>query len=524
MVLMMNRGYFQYAKLISKRRSKDTLLLMYKRFLGIFLESDREKIMYFLLVSSKVLVVVPILFFLLFYTLAGSVYSSQVVAGVVFSGIVSIIHSLFSIHSKYGEALILEMKKELEFILRLLPKGMDGFFTIRKISMELLTSTLIFSIFPYGLSIILLFIFVNQSILVLVSGVIFMLLNYILAFALLMAKMTKIYVQSVKWFLIVFTTVSLAILVNTIDQKRLFPFHITNLFDYFLNNSQPVIGINIYLLWGIALIALTISWYFIYALFKKKKVVSALILTKEDGLHRIFKKKVVYQRLILRVFHAKNKLLYIKIGSILASVLIVLCYPVFSQNENIPLIIIILFFCYSPSIFNLLITHFLYDEILQKNFTNTTYYLLRKFQCKKYLYKQTIMATISQLFIMLLPFITLVLIYRSISPVLAIVSYFLVFMIIVTILVTRIYGLGKFTIEEVKMVEPAILTSKSTENFILFGIPIIYAIPMVSLTIAQSNLMYAYISTISYVALLLVYCFGKIYFSLAREGKDVTNM
>ncbi len=519
-----SRTYFEYARLISRRRSKDILALVYKKFLSIFLESDRERIIQFLFVSSKALVFVPILFFLLFYTVIGSVYSSHVIAGLIFTGILSLFQSIGTIQAKYGEPLILELKRELEYVIRLLPKENTYSFIFRKVNRELLGSTFIYSILSYGISVLVLFLFVTQSIWVLVIGFLFIITNYGLSFIFFIAKLTGLYVKRMNWSLAILMPAYLAIVTNSIELNRLYPFHLTNLLDYFLPDRQLNMEAHIYLLCGITFVALIVSLYFIYSVFRKGKIVSSLVSINEGGFYKGFQKKVVFQRLILRVLYDKNKLLYIRIGSIFFSLLIILCYPVLSKHNQIPLVITVLFFCYSPSVFNLMITHFLYDEILQKNFTNTTYYFLRRYQCKKYLYKETILATISQLSIILLPFLTLCLLYQTIQVFFAVISYFLIFLILVTLLVIRIYGLGKFTIEEVKMVEPSVLTSKSTENFILFGIPIIYAIPMVSLIIVESNLFYAYISMVSYVVILLIYCLSKVYVSLSREGKDVTNM
>ncbi|PLR75429.1 hypothetical protein CU633_21155 [Bacillus sp. V3-13] len=521
---MRNTRYFKYIRLIADRRSKDSLYLMYKSFLDIFLENDRNKIIGFLLKSAKGLIVVPILFLLVLYTIIGSLYSTNIVEGILFSGVINIIHTILLIHSKYGDSQIGFLKKDFEFVLRLLPKRKEHVYIIQKLSHELLHSTFVYSSFTYLLSVVLLFTFVNQSIWVICIGILFVLLNYLLGLTFLIIKITRLYDRMVKGSLVVILTALITTLLNSLNIRELFPFDATALSNYFLNRGNPVIGIKVIILISLSVGGVTSSFFFIFYILKTKKVTPAVIVLKEDGFHKLFNKKDVYQRLLLRGFDSKKKLSYIRAGSLLATSTIVLLYPFFIQNDKMPLTLTILLFCYSPAIFNLLITYYLYDELLQKNFTRTTYYLLKKFQCKKYFYKYTIVTTFSQLFILLLPFLTVLLLYKPLNIFLAFVSYLLVFIIVVAILVTRIFNVGKFSYEEIKMIEAPVLTSKSTENFIVFGIPIFYAIPVVSLTLAQSELLYAYISTLIYICVLLLFCIAKIYFSLSKEGNNAASM
>ncbi|KRD87911.1 hypothetical protein ASE51_26370 [Bacillus sp. Root147] len=520
---MKRANYFKYSKLISNRRSKDNIYLVYKSILDLFLEEDRIKIVNFLLYSSKILIIVPLFFFTVFYTFLGSLYSSKVLEGIFFSGLICLIHTFISLYSKYGYNRVLMLKKDFKFVLRIILKGKENAFIIKKINYELFTNVLIYSIFPYFLSILITFLFINHSLWILLVGVLLISLNYMWSVCLLIIKMIEIYENIVKLLLITTTSIYLLTLLSSFNIKRIFPMESQKLQGYFLDNSYPEINGHCLILISLILITLIFCSLFVYMIFKTKKIISSIFISKNEDVHKAYNNKIVYQRLLLRGFSSKNKILYIRIGSIIATFLVIVFFPILNHSNRIPLALTILFFCYTPSLFNLVITYYLYEEILQKPFTITTYYFLKKFQSKKYLYKQTILATFSQLLIVSLPLLTLLLLYRPINIFITIICYFVVFFVIITILVTRIYNLEKYNFEEIKVLDPASLTSKSFENFIVFGIPILYAIPVVSLILAQPNLIYAYMSMIGYVILLLLYCSVKVYLSLFRGIKDVKD-
>ncbi|MGG0848643.1 hypothetical protein [Peribacillus simplex] len=518
-------SYFKYIRLNNNRRSKDSLYLMYKGFLDIFLEEDKNKIMDFLLKSAKCLIVVPVFFMLALYTILGSLYSAHIIEGLLFSGLISILHSIFLIHSKYGEVNISAIKKDFEFVLRLIPKRKVNAFIIHKISLEYFHSSFIYTGITYLIAVFILYIFVNQSLWVLSGGILLVLLNFLMGFTFLFINITRLHERVVKGLITLFVAAFSIILLNSFNLKRIYPFDLDQLIiPYFRDSGDIFIDTKVIFLFSMIMGGIFLSLSFVFYCLQTKSVVPAILVINEESFYKLFSKKHIFQRLLLRGFDSKRKLLYIRGGSLLLTSIIILLYPFLNQNDKIPLALTILLFCYSPAIFNLLITHYLYNELLQKPFTRTTYYFIKKYSCKKYLYKYTIQTTFSQLFILLLPFLTLTLLYRPLNVFWTVSSYVLVFIIIVTILVARIFNTGKFSYEEIKIMEAPVLTSKSTENFIVFGIPIFYAIPVLSLTLAQSQLLYIYISTLIYTFVLLLFCVIKLYLSLAKEGKNAASL
>lgn len=520
---MSYRKFFKYNKLNSERRTKDNIHLLYKRFLDIFVEEDRIKIVNFLLTSSKILIFVPLVSFTILYFILGLLCSFQVLEGVFFSGFISILHTIISIESKFRYSRIDLLKKDLQFALRIIVNGKGDYFVIQKMSFELLNSTLIYSAFPYFLSVIILFSFVNQSIWILLFGFLFISLNYLIGLSMLIIKI----VPTIRRYIQVFLTITIAgfiiILIQYFNLNRILTIknQITEIFSTDrISKLDAQFWISISL---VSTVVILLS-LLIYCVFKYGKIISAIFISKEDGLYKNHNNKVVYQRLLLRGFSFKNKMLYIRIGSFIATLLLVILYPILNHYSSIPLVLIILFLCYSPSLLNLMITHYMYDEILQKPAINTTFYFLKKFQCEKYLYKQTILSTFSQLVVVMLPFLTTLLLYRPINVFAGAIFYTLILFTTVIIAVTRVYGLGKYSFEEINILDPSILTSKPAENYIVFGIPIVYAIPLVAIVLDEYNLFYFYISTSSYLFLLIIYCMGKIYLFLFKEKKNVKDL
>lgn len=500
-----------------KRAIRDNFYLLYKNILNIFLEEDRLKIINLLLLSARILIIIPLVSFTITYTFLGVLYSSNVMESILFTGLISSIHTLVSNHFKYSYRSVTYFRRELRFLLRLLPRGKEHLFIIKKISLDLCNHTFIYSILPYSLSVLILILLGNQSLGILLFGLLLVILNYMLGLSSAIFKITNFKSRTLKHYyllLIGMFAALLIIFVKSLDINRISQMRIGNIREYLFIFEKEKLSIEVFVLCLLILSALALVSLYLYFALKKKAFIQSIFFDKEREVQRLNWNKIVYQRLLLRGFYSKNKVLKLRIGSILTILLIVLFYPILDQNNTISLVVTILFFCYSPSLFNLIFTHYLYNEILQKNFITTTYYYLIKFRCQKYVYKHTIFATLSQSMVLILPLIVILVLFNPIHQFLAMICYFLNFLSTILILATRIYNIGIYNFEQIKSLDPSLLTSKSTENFLVFGIPIMYAIPLIVLEIAQSNLLYTYICILCYTTLLIIYSVAKIYFTV----------
>lgn len=196
----------------------------------------------------------------------------------------------------------------------------------------------------------------------------------------------------------------------------------------------------------------------------------------------------------------------------------IVSYPLLSQNSSIPLTLTILVFSYTPSVFNLIINFYLYDGILEKRFMVLTYYFLSKFNCQNYLLKQTVFPTISQSFVLLFPYFVLLMFLKPVDMLAFIVLYVLIFFSTIILTVIRIYNLKQYDFDQMKTLNSDALISKPIENYIIFGTPILYSMPLAVIQLTQSHLLYTYLCMIGYTSLFLVYCLIKICF-LIRGGK-----
>jgi hypothetical protein len=71
------KSYLKYYKWIRKRVSRESIYLFYKKILDVFYEQDRMKIVNFLVTTSKILVIIPLLLFTTLYLLVESLSSAQ---------------------------------------------------------------------------------------------------------------------------------------------------------------------------------------------------------------------------------------------------------------------------------------------------------------------------------------------------------------------------------------------------------------------------------------------------------------
>ncbi|MDE5125083.1 hypothetical protein [Paenibacillus larvae] len=512
---MVFNSYLKYYKWIRKRVSRESINLFYKKILDVFYERDRMKIVNFLVISSKVLVIIPLLLFTTLYLLVETLSSAQLVAGVCLSGFLSSIHTLLSLHFKFSHRPIDYLKNEFRFVLRLLPKRKEPSFILKRLSLDLVGGTLIYSIVPYFFS-LLIILFVNPALWVLLLGLVFILFNYLLGLSLLIGKILN--KKGLSMSAIGMVVLLLIEAIRVFDFQRAFQINSQHVFTLFLKNEPISFPSETQGLLLTILLSVFFLFCYIYSHLRKNRFTCSIFKDRETVIETFSKNKVVYQRLLLRGFYLNNKVQKLRIGTMILVLSMIVSYPLLSQNSSIPLTLTILVFSYTPSVFNLIINFYLYDGILEKRFMVLTYYFLRKFNCQNYLLKQTVFPTISQSFVLLFPYFVLLMFLKPVDMLAFIVLYVLIFFSTIILTVIRIYNLKQYDFDQMKTLNSDALISKPIENYIIFGTPILYSMPLAVIQLTQSHLLYTYLCMIGYTSLFLVYCLIKICF-LIRGGK-----
>lgn len=512
---MRSKSYFRYRKLIHERTSRESVYLFYKKILHTFFEEDRIKIVNLLVKASKLLIIFPLLTLTILYLLAETVYSPQFIKGLFFGGLLSSIYTILSIHFKFSQRSLESLKDEFRFILRFLPKGKESPFILKKISFDLFRGPLVYSIVPYLFSLITASLLLNQPLWVLLFGFILIFFNYILGLSLLIGKIlnNKVFLRTIIGVVILLFAKSLTLF----DFERALQIKLGDLSSLLPANGSVPLSSEFYLLLLIVSLSFLISLYILSSL--KTAFVSSIFLEKEKEIPTFNNNKSIYQRLLLRGFYARDKILKLRLASIMLVLLIILSHSLLTQNGPIVLALTILIIGYSPSVFNLAFNGYLYNEILEKRFLISTYYILKKFNCQKYFLKQTVLVTLSQSTVLLCPFIVFLILFKAMNVIATVILYFLIFLSIILLSATRMYDLKKFQFEQIRALTPFTLTSNSAENYIIYGIPLVYSMPLGILQLSQPYLLYVYICMVGYTATLLFYCLLKVYF-LIKGAKN----
>lgn len=504
---MGKNSFFYYYRIQNKRMKRDKIYLSLKSFIDLFTERDRKLILntllYILNLSTVFLVIFQTLLYFTISILLGNAIS------IYLNGLLSLIFALFLFFSKYKNDKIEYLKKELSLLIQHSLKYPNK--TLVKLIMyDAYINILIACILPYSLAVIAVVLLTKSSLNFLVLGLLFCCLNSFISIMCVHFKVANTASKKIIYFLLPILCVLIipfVYILRFIDFKLL---KVPNIYNNFLNynllNKVPVDSIYLLLLTLILtgcvavyqFVFLRSSNYIRNILVPFQKVVNIVDYKFYKYLYH------TYQFLIVRAFLSKNKLLNLKIWSILLSLVVVLLYPLLTSYFDVVVVINILLFCYTPSIIMFVISIMLYDELLIRKNIYTNYYLIKKYNIKKNFIKQTssvVLLTIA--FYLILPQIIFLILYQPINPFIGIISYIITCLVLIHILIMRMYEVDKYTIEQILILESTTLTSKSVENMLIFGIPIIYAIPFI--VVYFTNSLNIYILFIPYTLFICIY-------------------
>ncbi|GAE93793.1 hypothetical protein JCM21714_2898 [Gracilibacillus boraciitolerans JCM 21714] len=141
--------FYKYKKLYTFRFMKEQLKIIYARILGIFTAKDREKVVDFLINSTKYVNIIPFLMFSTIYFLVLLIISDSLNRNIILAGVISIVLSVLYTVFKYRESKLNDMKEELSLILNHINPKQSSAFLIKYLCIDLFKNVIFYAALPY---------------------------------------------------------------------------------------------------------------------------------------------------------------------------------------------------------------------------------------------------------------------------------------------------------------------------------------------------------------------------------------
>lgn len=521
----MKSTYVRIHRLMNERMMEERVFISLKKFLALFLKNDQKSIVNTIIrlhkfSSTFIFSIQTLLFFSICV-----VYANP--KSVFIGGLFSVLITFYTIFNKYKLDRIEFLKTEFTLLIRIKNKNKKRFI-IKVTSYDIVKNVLLISTIPYFLAIVLLVIFFNAPMELLSIPLLFFLFNYFLSLIIVNFKIAKTPKYKIRllmipiYFVILFVILSLyytfdlSILINLNMLDNISNYqNLENIFNAeFQILLVAVLSLVIYII--VYTVRFLSSMYYLRNITLRSEIDQAL--NNTFRLSTINTK--IYQRLIMRAFYTHNRLSSVKIGSLCLSLVIILLHPLLSEYPNVIAATHIFLFSYTPSLLLLIYTILLYDELISKKNIYTTYYLQKKYNCKKRLTDITLATVILKTsYFTILPQVVFLIVYRPINPLIGIICYVILYFSIAKILIFRIYDIEKYTIDQITLIDSKTLTAKWIEDTLVIGLPIIYAMPMVILHIIKGfDIYWSVIPYTIYVA--IIYLLKQFLFSYNKGGPD----
>jgi len=229
--------------------------------------------------------------------------------------------------------------------------------------------------------------------------------------------------------------------------------------------------------------------------------------------------ETTYKTIVYRELNQENKFLVINLVSIMISVFLLIFHYLFMKNILITFIEPIVIMSYYPVMICTIIYYYLCKDLLRKSNITTNFYFLKKYNCKKDLWKQTLLVIIKHCSVLLLPILTISIIQFSLESIVWFTSQLFTFLCVSIIVTQRFYNISKNTIEDFESISPISLTTNSFEDYCIFGSPVILITSLIAYTL-KSNIGYRYIdiALILYTIAICSYTLLKVFLFYKKEN------
>ncbi|MFS8580118.1 MAG: hypothetical protein LOD88_08855 [Novibacillus thermophilus] len=481
----MNRlmQYIQLDRLMDHRKQKESLQIVLAPFLNLFMEKDRKWIFPLLWRLSKFTNIFTIALFTLIYIMLFLVYSYMEVIFIV--GFLSVIHTLYMMNHRFHQGKIEYLYSELNFLLRLKFHGKKRF-VVEKLSYEIAKECLCLTVSPLVLSSTLLAVIVPFSSVwwIWLNVVIIVFIHYFLALLLLHSLL---YHHRRQWLPmtvgVVPSVIIFFILLSLLDYSPFFKFSPLDITGF---ETQKISARHWSMMSLLAFLLVYLAVSVTPRLISQSNICPLHMAEHSKSLTSAA--KFPYEKLLMKSLQYQGRLIKFRLGSLGLTLLVAILYPWLSERPYITGSAIFVLFCYTPYGLYILLTHYLYEDLMEKKNTYATYYLQKKYNFYKFasplVFRMTVKKTAP---FTVLPTFLLVVLYHpfNASMWLGIICYSISYLLLVRIMIVRMYQLERYSIEQFVALTPQMVTTNFMDTVILFGVPVILAGPLLVLYITQ---------------------------------------
>lgn len=477
------------------RRTKYMLSTALQSVFRLFTDKDKHKLLKSILSIFYISKLLTVIFTALFFSVILIYFDYKISIYIIC--LVYFFLSYYYIFNNMDEGNILKIKHELWLLYKSHNNSLKVLI-VKKSVFEIAKHSLFNTTIPYILATLIMYILDHQSLTILTSSINLLILSNLLLYCLFHLKLVNVNVTHTRSHLL---------------SQSLFIMFLTSLLllayiNFRYNNLNPLLfqGNNITnLLITTFLLVLGFIVFYSFSCVKKTGK-SIFLLTPVQNIPRVGDVKYTYDLLVIRSLNYKNKLNKIRIIALILSLFILISGILFDFDKNYLIIGNLVIFCYFPWAIVFLHTNYLYEKLVDKQSIYTNFHLQKRLNIKNHLISRTFYRTVKESGIFILaPIFMFIIVFQPMNIFIALISYFLVYVMITKMFIFRIYQVDDFYIEDIISLSPNMLISKITDTVFMYGIPIVFLGPLLVGMIINKIYELVIIFMICYVLYLLVY-------------------